>query len=65
MNVSELVGAVCAALLRDDIPDDSAAATPQGTARFALNFSADHTAAVARAVLKCSPTDCLEKMDAN
>ena len=51
MNVSELVGAVCAALLRDDIPDDSAAATPQGTARFALNFSADHTAAVARAVL--------------
>jgi len=50
MNVSDLVGAVCAALLRDDIPEDSAA-SPQGTARFALNFSPDHTAAVARAVL--------------
>jgi S-DNA-T family DNA segregation ATPase FtsK/SpoIIIE len=51
MNVSELVGAVCAAFLRDDIREDAAAASPQGTGRFALNFSQDHTAAVARAVL--------------
>jgi S-DNA-T family DNA segregation ATPase FtsK/SpoIIIE len=50
MNVSDLVGAVCAAILRDDIVEDSAA-SPHGTARFALNFSPDHTAAVARAIL--------------
>ncbi|MCK1440757.1 FtsK/SpoIIIE domain-containing protein [Bradyrhizobium sp. 15] len=51
MNVSELVGAVCAALLREEVLDDAAGASPQGTARFALNFSPDHTAAVARAVM--------------
>jgi hypothetical protein len=50
MNVSELVGAICAAFLRDDIPNDAAAST-QGTSRFALNFSSEQTAAVARAVL--------------
>jgi S-DNA-T family DNA segregation ATPase FtsK/SpoIIIE len=50
MNVSELVGAICAAFLRDDIPEDTTSSA-QGTSRFALNFSAEQTAAVARAVL--------------
>lgn len=50
MNVSELVGAICAAFLREDIPED-AAGSAQSTGRFTLNFSAEQTAAIAGAVL--------------
>jgi S-DNA-T family DNA segregation ATPase FtsK/SpoIIIE len=49
MIVSELVGAVAAAMLREDLTSDAAVA--QGTGRFALNLSAEQTAAVAHAVL--------------
>lgn len=49
MTVSELVGAVTTAILREDLGPDSAG--PQGTSRFALNLNAEQTAAVAHAVL--------------
>ena len=50
MNVSELVGAIATAMLREELSgdaDDSA----QGTSRFLLDFNADLTAAIAGAVL--------------
>ena len=50
MNVSELVGAIAAAILREELSGDADEAA-QGTSRFLLDFSADHTAAIARAVL--------------
>jgi S-DNA-T family DNA segregation ATPase FtsK/SpoIIIE len=46
---SELVGAVSAAILREELAPD--AVGTQGTGRFALNFSAEQTAAVGNAVL--------------
>ena len=50
MNVGELIGATTVAILREELSGgaDSAA---QGTSRFLLDFSADHTAAIARAVI--------------
>lgn len=48
MIVSELVGVVTAAILREELASDVGS---QGTSRFALNLSAEQTAAVARAVL--------------
>ena len=50
MNVSELVGAIATAILREELSGDADEAA-QGTSRFLLDFSADHTAAIARAVL--------------
>lgn len=50
MNVSELVAAIATAILREELSGDSEEAA-QGTSRFLLDFSADHTAAIARAVL--------------
>jgi S-DNA-T family DNA segregation ATPase FtsK/SpoIIIE len=49
MTVSELVGAVATAILREELTPDSNG--PQGTSRFALNLNAEQTAAVAHAVL--------------
>src|SRR5437868_1744633 len=48
MIVSELVGVVTVAILREELTSDLGS---QGTSRFALNLSAEQTAAVARAVL--------------
>ena len=50
MNVSELVAAIATAILREELSGDADEAA-QGTSRFLLDFSADHTAAIARAVL--------------
>lgn len=50
MNVGELVGTVAAAILREELSGDADEAA-QGTSRFLLDFSADHTAAIARMVL--------------
>ena len=50
MNVSELVAAIATAMLREELSGD-AEEMAQGTSRFLLDFSADHTAAIARAVL--------------
>lgn len=50
MNVGELVGTVAAAILREELSGDADEAA-QGTSRFLLDFSADHTAAIARTVL--------------
>ena len=50
MNVSELVGAIATAILREELSGDADEAS-QGTSRFLLDFRADHTAAIARAVL--------------
>ena len=50
MNVSELVGAIATAILREELSEDANEAA-QGTSRFLLDFSADHTAAIAQAVL--------------
>lgn len=50
MNVGELVGAVAAGILREELSGDADEAA-QGTSRFLLDFSADHTAAIARTVL--------------
>ena len=50
MNVSELVAAIATAILREELSGDADEAA-QGTSRFLLDFSADHTAEIARAVL--------------
>lgn len=50
MNVSELVGAIATAMLREELSADSDDSA-QGTSRFLLDFNADLTAAIARAVL--------------
>jgi len=50
VNVPELVGVVTAAVLREELVPD-AAEPAHGTSRFALNFSADQTAAIAHAIL--------------
>ncbi len=50
MNVSELVGAIAAAMLREELSGD-AGDSVQGTSRFLLDFNADLTAAIARGVL--------------
>ena len=50
MNVSELVGAIATGILREELSGDADEAA-QGTSRFLLDFRADHTAAIARAVL--------------
>lgn len=50
MSVPELVGAVAAAILREELSPDPAGTT-QGTSRFVLNFCAEQTAATAQAVL--------------
>lgn len=49
MIVSELIGAVTAAILREELAPDALGA--QGTGRFALNLGPEQTAAVAFAVL--------------
>ena len=50
MNVPELVGVITTAILREELSSDTDEAA-QGTSRFLLDFSADHTAAIAQAVL--------------
>ena len=50
MNVSKLVGVIAAGMLREELSGDADEPT-QGTSRFLLDFSAGHTAAIARAVL--------------
>ena len=50
MNVSELVGAITKSILIEELSADADEAA-QGTSRFLLDFTADHTAAIARAVL--------------
>lgn len=49
MSVAELVGAITAAILREELTPDAPGA--QGTGRFALNLNPEQTAAVAFAVL--------------
>ena len=49
-DVARLVGAITAAILRDELVADQGAGQ-QGTGRFALNLNPEQTAAVARAVL--------------
>ncbi len=56
MNVRELVGAIAAAILREEL-SGKADEAEQGTSRFLLDFSADHTAAIAQAVLADSYLD--------
>ena len=56
MNVGELVGAIATAILREELSGDADEAA-QGTSRFLLDFSADHTAAIAQAVLADSYLD--------
>ena len=50
MNVSELVGAIATAILREELSGGADEAA-QGTSRFLLDFGDDDTAAIARAVL--------------
>ncbi len=50
MSVSELVAAIATAIIREELSGDAEEAA-QDTSRFLLDFSADHTAAIARAVL--------------
>ena len=50
MDVSELVAATATAILREELSGD-VDETTKGTSRFMLDFSAQHTAAIAQAVL--------------
>ena len=56
MNVGELVGTIATAILREELLGDADEAA-QGTSRFLLDFSPDHTAAIAQAVLADSYLD--------
>lgn len=50
MNVSELVATIATAILREELSGDADEVT-QSTSRFLLDFTTDHTAAIALAVL--------------
>ncbi len=49
MIISQLVGVVAVAILREELAPDAGGA--QGTGRFALNLNPEQTAAVAHAVM--------------